>query len=287
MTGRGYSLARGLGALAVGLAAMCGAAAALAQAPGTDDDGLFLGAPEAAAGEAAPATGLTAREARGVVEPAEAAVLSAEVAARIADAPPREGEAFAAGDVLVGFDCALFEARHAQARAAHKGARSKLGNVSRLYQNNAIGAAEVSVAAAEAEKAAAVVTEAEVALSRCRITAPFNGRVVEIMHDRHEVAAPGEPLLAVVSTDVPDVRLLVPSPWLVWLDPGQAFTFTVDETGAGVPGTVVRLGARVDPISQTVPVFGRLDPAPDGPPLVPGMSGTARFPAAPAAPDAG
>ena len=70
---------------------------------------------------------------------------------------------------------------------------------------------------------------------------------------------------------------MLPAAWLVWLKPGQVFTLDVDETSHSHSGSVTRLGAQIDPVSQTIAVYGTLI-APDLA-LVPGMSGTARFPA--------
>ena len=64
--------------------------------------------------------------------------------------------------------------------------------------------------------------------------------------------------------------------WLAWLRTGQAFTLDLDETGRSHPGRITRLGAQIDPISQTLTVYGALTGTPAG--LVAGMSGAARFP---------
>jgi RND family efflux transporter MFP subunit len=273
------------GVLAAAFVAVAAATSVHAQ---TGSGDLFLGQPErapeaAAARDDAGATAGTgageARTARGVVQAAEEATISSELAARITELPFDDGDRFAAGDVLVAFDCALFQARRAQAVAQLQAARTKLENARQLQQTNAIGRLDVQLAEAEARRTGAQLAEADVAVERCTIVAPFDGRVVETLVNAHEVAGPGAELLTVVSGGPMEATLLVPSDWLVWLAPGQGFAFVVDETGAELSGEVVRLGARVDPVSQTAPVRTRLSDE-GGTPLVPGMSGTARFPAA-------
>ena len=60
-----------------------------------------------------------------------------------------------------------------------------------------------------------------------------------------------------------------------WLRSGTNFTFRIDETGESVTASVLRVGAAVDPVSQTVKIMARL---PEGRATVlPGMSGTADF----------
>ncbi len=275
--GDGRRAARAAGAASIALVCLALASGDRARAQ-SDTQELFLGGQPATprAGETAPPDATPT--ARGVVEPGHEAVISSELAARIFELPFEEGESFAAGDTLVAFDCALFEARRRQAVAQLQAARAKLRNAEQLQATNAIGAVEVDLAAAEARRTAAAVAETDVAVARCSIAAPFDGRVVERLRNPHEVAAPGDELLAIVSRGAPETTLLVPSDWLVWLQPGQDFEFRVDETGMSLPGRILRLGARIDPVSQTVPVYGSLVAPASQAPLVPGMSGTARFP---------
>jgi hypothetical protein len=81
-----------------------------------------------------------------------------------------------------------------------------------------------------------------------------------------------------------EVKMLVPSLWLSWLGPGDRFDIHVDETGEVLAGRVTRLGALVDAVGQSIPVFAKLDTRSDK--LIAGMSGTVRF-AASALQDAG
>ena len=87
----------------------------------------------------------------------------------------------------------------------------------------------------------------------------------------------GAPLLAVLDDSELDVAMVVPAGWLSWLKAGQPFTLVIDGTRRSASGTITRLGAQVDPVSQMITVYGRVaDPPPD---LVSGMSATAIFPA--------
>jgi hypothetical protein len=72
-----------------------------------------------------------------------------------------------------------------------------------------------------------------------------------------------------------ELQLIVPSLWMSWLRGGTNFTFKIDETGESVTASVLRVGAAVDPVSQTVKIMAKL---PAGRATVlPGMSGTADF----------
>ena len=51
----------------------------------------------------------------------------------------------------------------------------------------------------------------------------------------------------------------MPSGWLRWLKSGYRFRVGIDETGKSYPAHVTRLGARVDPVSQSVKVTATID----------------------------
>ena len=262
-----------MGRTALG-AVLAGSALLLAApAPVPAEDDLFLGTGPETGAIPAPADPLTAR---GVLVPAEEAVISSELAARIVALPFRDGEAFAAGDILVAFDCSLFEARRDQAAALVQGARATLSNARQLQQMNSIGELDVTRARTDVRQADAALAEAAVTVERCTIPAPYDGRIVEAFVNAHEVATPGVELLTIVSSAPLEATLLVPSAWLVWLGPGLPFTFEIDETRAVLSGEVASVGARVDPVSQTVPLRVVLSRAEPG--LIAGMSGTASFP---------
>ena len=58
----------------------------------------------------------------------------------------------------------------------------------------------------------------------------------------------------------------------------NSFALAIDETGEVRQGTVGVIGARIDPVSQTIKLRGTLDGPNRG--LIAGMSGTATFRAA-------
>ncbi len=223
---------------------------------------------------AAPRAGVAA-EVRAMLAPQAEAVLASELAARIEAIPFQNGERFRKGDTLVSFDCAAFRASLAEARAALKGAEATLDNARKLATLKSAGQLEIDLAEAEREQARARVQAASVPVERCLIRAPYPGRVVERKAQPHESVAPGQPLLAVLDDSRIEVRMLAPSSWLRWLKPGVPFSLKVDETGLAYAGKVVRLGARVDAVSQSIAVVGMLDGSPDG--VIAGMSGNAVF----------
>ncbi len=214
---------------------------------------------------------------RAVIQPHQQAMLSSEIAARIDRLPLREGERFHKGDRLIEFDCRGYQLVQLAAKATLDHAQAKLNAEEALAVRHSTGELDVAIARSDAEKARADYRASALSVEHCVIAAPFDGRVVELKVRAFETVAQHTPLLGVLDDADPDVALVVPAAWLVWLKPGQPFTLDVDETGRSYPGRITRLGAQVDPVSQTVTIYGT--PTDSDRTLVSGMSGTARFPA--------
>lgn len=212
---------------------------------------------------------------RGVIQAEQNVVISSEIAARIAQINLRPGDRFNEGQLLVGFDCGLYQAELASARAELGAAQKVLQNKRELLRLDAAGAIDVELAAAEAEKARAEVRVKSVWVRRCTIKAPFSGRVVERAVNRFQSVTPDTPLLQIVDDRALEIEALVPSNWVEHLKKGSSFKFRVDETGRVYTVTLERVGAVVDPVSQTIKIYGRLKNVDEQ--SLPGMSGTLEF----------
>ena len=201
------------------------------------------------------------------------AVLSSEIAAKISSLPFREGDSFRAGQTLVAFDCALFRASLAKAEATAQAARQTLKVDRRLAELNSIGNLEVEQASAKVKEAEAEAAAMRVTVGKCAIAAPFSGSVAKLSVASHEFVSPGKPLMEILDTRKLELQMIVPSRWLAWLKKGGHFSVKVDELDKEYPARVVRLGARIDPVSQTISVVGEVQGS--HPELLPGMSGWA------------
>ncbi|MBS1154978.1 MAG: Membrane-fusion protein [Proteobacteria bacterium] len=206
-------------------------------------------------------------------------VLSSELSAKIARLPLREGESFRAGQTLVEFDCSLFQSQLNKSRAIFEAAQQTLTVNQRLRELNSIGTLELQQAEAKVKESGAEVAFNQAMVKKCSIAAPFAGRMVKRMVAAHQYVTPGTPLLDIQDAGALDLQLIVPSRWLPWLKPGTRFTVLVDELGKSINARVVRIGARIDPISQSVNLIGNAEES--AAQILPGMSGWAQF-AAPA-----
>lgn len=212
---------------------------------------------------------------RGVVKSAQEAVLSVDLIARVLTTPVMPGEAFSKDDLLLQFDCESQNAELRAARASYSASKTAHNNNVELQQYGAVGEFDVKVSKAEMQRTLAQAEAVGARIKDCEIRAPFDGRVAELAINAHETSAPNQPLLKIVSSDAFEIQLIVPSSWLSWLRPDNAFEFVIDETGASHQASVLRLGAEVDAVSRTVPVIAVFTSLPAG--VLPGMSGTAHF----------
>jgi RND family efflux transporter MFP subunit len=201
--------------------------------------------------------------------------VSSEISAKIAALPFRDGDAFRAGQTLVALDCSLYHAQLQKAQADADGARDLLATNRKLQALHSIGDLDVQQAQAKQKASAADVAYMQATVHKCTIAAPFDGRVSKRSAAPQQFAEPGKPLLTIVDTGHLELKMIVPSKWLVWLKPGHALNVQVDEVGRAYPAKVARIGARVDPVTQTVDVTAALNG--NAPELLPGMSGWATF----------
>lgn len=237
----------------------------------------------ALASVAAPAIGADAVSepmlARGVVRPVDEATISTDLQARVASIGFKESAAFKAGDTLVEFDCRRHRAELAAADAQKREMELSLDNNLVLNEHRAIGKHEVAISRARVEKAAGEAEALRARVDECRVVAPFDGRIAELAIHVHETPSPGKPFLKIIADTALEIELIMPSDALRWLRQEQSFTFVVDELKRALPARVIRIGAAIDPVSQTVKVMARFDGAEGLADVLAGMSGAAEFPA--------
>lgn len=218
-----------------------------------------------------PTQGLEQRDIRAQLSPRRYTTLAAEIGAKIQRLPVPEGGSFKQGQLLVGFDCSLQQAQLQKARGALQAAEKIYGANRRLAEMQSIGKVELEVSEAEVIKNRAEVSGTNAMLAKCSISAPFAGRIAEQKVREQQFVQPGQPLLDILDDSVLELEFIAPSKWLAWLKPGHAFQVHIDETAKAYPAKILRIGARVDPVSQSV----KLAAAIDGkfPELTAGMSG--------------
>ena len=235
--------------------------------------GALAGAalPASAAVPQPAAATLETREIRAQLSPRRYTTLAAEIGAKINRLPLSEGAAFKQGQLLVQFDCVLQQTQLAKAEAALMAADTNWKGNQKLAELNSVGKIELDVSRAETLKAQAEVAANRALLGKCAINAPFAGRIAEQKAREQQYVQPGQALLEILDDSTLELEFIVPSRWLSWVRSGSAFQVSIDETGKSYPAKVQRIGARVDPVSQSVKLTAVIDGRFNE--LVAGMSG--------------
>jgi RND family efflux transporter MFP subunit len=213
--------------------------------------------------------------ARVVIKANAEATISVFLSARVRALPFRAGQFFRKGDVLINFDCSRYVAELNGRKAALKARVLEARNNKRLLKHQAIGASAVAVSIANTQEARAAVDAQQALVSQCAVKAPYDGKVVERLIHEHETPSANQPLIKIVDRSMPQMELIVPSGWLVWLKAGTGFDLHIDEMGKTYRARVKRMGAVVDAVSQTIKITGEFTGSENS--VLPGMSGTATF----------
>jgi membrane fusion protein, multidrug efflux system len=230
-------------------------------------------APASASGAAtlSSAPALDKFDIRAQLSPRRYTTLAAELGAKVNRITVKEGERIKDGQLLVSLDCVIQAAQRDKAKAALAAAERAYAANARLNELNAIGKVELDTSVAERDKARADVAFFQATLSKCNIYAPFSGRVAEQKIRAEQYVEPGTALLDILDDSALELDFIVPSRWLSWLKADHTFHVFIDETQRSYPARIQRLGARVDPISQSVKASAVIDGSFSE--LIAGMSG--------------
>ncbi len=214
-------------------------------------------------------------EVRALLVPEEEAVLSSRIKAQIIKLHVQEGDRFQQGDPLIELDCDILRAELEKAKMDLEAAIETHGANLRLKQYGSGSDLEVALSSAKRKRAQAQVLLVETKVGMCLVAAPFDGRVVSRKANAHEAITPDDKLLEIINDRKLKLHILVPSHWLRWLKVGKALVVRLDETGKKYKAQVTGLGARVNPVNQTLEVEAAIEG--EHPELLAGMSGTATF----------
>jgi membrane fusion protein, multidrug efflux system len=235
--------------------------------------------PSAATPAAAPAAAarpaIERQAIRAQLLPRRYTTIAAEIGAKINQITVAEGNAFRAGQLLVSFDCSIQQAQLEKAQAELSGAQQTYQVNQQLAELNSVGQLELTLSKAAQSKAEAEVGANRAVLAKCQINAPYAGKVAEQKVREQQFVQPGQALLDIIDDSVLELEFLVPSHWLAWVKPGGKFEVEIDETRKTYPARFRRIGARIDPVSQSVKVSAAIDGR--YPELMAGMSGTVKI----------
>lgn len=243
---------------------------------------------------------------QGEVRPQRSIIVAPQISGRVSYMSPDfiEGGAFRKGAMLVKLEAADYELAVVRAQSSVASAEQRLSreqaeaDIARedleelgLTDASPLARREPQLAEARAslEAARAQLKDAELALKRTAVYAPFTGRVLSQTGDVGQFVSPGQSLGTIFGTDVVEVSLPITDEELGRLqlplafnetraNPGPEVTFS--GTVGGKPrqwkGRITRTGATVNSQTRLINAIGEVqDPygkgADNGAPIAPGL----------------
>jgi RND family efflux transporter MFP subunit len=249
---------------AIALATLAALGTASAQAPAPASSAIY-------SQPALPRPALERQEIRAQLMPRRYTTIAAEIGAKIKIIPTAEGEAFSEGQLLISFDCSIQRAQLEKANAELDAAEQTLKANVLLASLNSVGQLELDLSRSAMGRAKAEVGGNLAVLAKCDVISPFSGRIAEQRVREQQYVQPGQALLDIIDDGALELEFLVPSRWLTWIKAGRAFKISIDETRKSYPAKFIRIGARVDPVNQSVKVAAAIEGS--FPELIAGMSG--------------
>ncbi len=196
---------------------------------------------------------------RVVLDPLYRTLLYAEVNRPVERIYFRMGDSFQKGDILIQLDSIVFQANRLKAEAMLEKARTEYAAKQQLFRDNVASLFELKEAQAAVADAEAELALANNNLDASMIKAPYDGKVVDLSIEEHELPKNGSELIEIVNDHILLARLLIPSNLLRQIHIGDPLVITIHETGERVIGYISRIGAVIDPSSSTIKIEAQID----------------------------
>jgi len=180
----------------------------------------------------------------------QSATLAARIPAAIREMPLREGQAVAAGAVVVRLDDAALRSGLAAAEAGARAAESDLARMQGLAQRGAATPREVEEASARAAASRALVSAARENLSYAVLRSPFAGILAARKADVGDVVSPGQPLAEIEGRSGLELRATLSGPESQSLRPGATVEARVDGIAEPLRVRVTALSPAGDPATH-------------------------------------
>ncbi|MDZ7852353.1 MAG: efflux RND transporter periplasmic adaptor subunit [Halomonas sp.] len=199
-------------------------------------------------------------EALGTLRADESVTLSSTVTALIAKLSFTDGEEVEAGQLLIQLNDNEEQADLRSAQALRDERRNTVARLNQLESRNLAPRADVEDARSRLRQVEAEIQALEARLANYRILAPFSGRVGFRNISVGSLVTPGTELVTLDKLDVMKLDFNVPEVFLSLLEPGLTLTArSAAFPDATFEGEIASVGARVDPVSRSVPVRAELD----------------------------
>ena len=158
----------------------------------------------------------------GVVEAADEAALSFDVAGALISLDVKKGDRVQEGQLLAGLDPRDFENALAAAQAEAEQARINLERLRPAAATGAVQAQQLTAAEAAAATTTARVRIEEKALADTKLLASFEGVIADVLVENYENVTAKQAVVILQATDYVDVTVDVPESRVAQVDPEMA-----------------------------------------------------------------
>lgn len=198
-------------------------------------------------------------EAVGTTRANESVELSPRVSNAITAIHFEEGALVEKGQVMVELESSEARANLAAARADLVEIRTRLERTRQLIENQAVSRSQLDQQQAQMQAAEARVEAAQAALRDHTLRAPFDGRVGLRRVSVGSLVSPGDAITTIDDILRMKLDFAVPESYLAALETGQAVSaHSIAYPGEEFTGVVESIDTRIDPVTRTVTVRGRI-----------------------------
>ncbi|WP_254656309.1 efflux RND transporter periplasmic adaptor subunit [Jannaschia sp. CCS1] len=197
----------------------------------------------------------------GQVEAAASVVLSFELAGRLSDLTVQEGGEVEAGTVLARLDTSLLETERTRLEASRSATRAQLElaenrliRAQALLDDGHISQEALDQALATRDELSGRIMEIEAAinavainLEKSELRAPFYGRVGVRNVDGGETLSAGAPVLTLIETAAPEVRVGLP----LSVDAARLENVSIEIGGESYPARLAQVRPDIDTVTRT------------------------------------
>ena len=176
--------------------------------------------------------------------------------------PWREGDRVKKGEVLLELDTRLLRSEMRKAEADMRLKKRRLERLEKLARQKAASSDEVAEARTELEVARAELQILRIRLGHARVTAPFDGVVVERLAEPGDVRSRYTHLLTLADPRSLVIRFRLEGRLMAQLEPSGKIR--VRWAGKGYDAVITRLFPEVDTVSRLGTVEARFERIPEG-----------------------
>ena len=206
----------------------------------------------------------------GTVQEENGAVLSFSQVGTIKQLKVKVGDRVRRGQLIASIDPTTVRSTYEMARSTRHQAEDAFKRMKQLHDKGSLAEIKWVEAQSQLQQAVSAENIARKNLSDCNLYAPFDGIISEKNAEVGQNAAPGVPVVKLVTTHVLNVMISVPESEMAGIHVRQQARIQVQALdNRQFSGYVIEKGVIADPISRSYSVKIRVEGAKDG--LLPGM----------------